>query len=140
MTTQFTTLTAVAMPYAPINVDTDQIIPARFLRHSRSDGYGPFLFHDLRFRNDGSEQPDFILNQAPYRRARILVGNTNFACGSSREGAVYALYDYGFRSVIAPSFSDIFFNNCMKNGVVPVRLADEVCAKLRALVETKPGT
>lgn len=140
MTTQFTTLTAVAAPYDPINVDTDQIIPARFLRCPRSEGYGQFLFCDLRFRDDGTEQPEFILNRPPYRDARILVGNTNFACGSSREGAVYALYDYGFRSVIAPSFSDIFFNNCMKNGVVPVRLDEALCAKLRALLAAKPGT
>ena len=140
MTTQFTRLEAIAIPYEPINVDTDQIVPARFLKYSRADGYGKFLFHDLRFADDGSENPDFILNREPYRRAQILVGNINFACGSSREGAVYALADYGIRAVIAPSFSDIFFNNCLKNGVVPARLPADVCAKLRGRLVAHPGT
>jgi 3-isopropylmalate/(R)-2-methylmalate dehydratase small subunit len=136
---QFTTLTAIAVPYEPINVDTDQIIPARFLKYPRKDGYGQFLFRDLRFRDDGAEVLDFILNREPYRRARILVANTNFGCGSSREGAVYAFFDAGYRAVIAPSFSDIFFNNCLKNGVVAARLGDEVCARLRAALAARPG-
>ncbi len=140
MAEQFTSLTAIAAPYEPINVDTDQIIPARFLKFPRKDGYGKFLFHDLRYREDGSENPDFVLNQEPYRKARIFVGNTNFACGSSREGAAYAFYDCGFRSVIAPSFSDIFFNNCLKNGIVPARLPEAACAGLRALLAARPGT
>jgi 3-isopropylmalate/(R)-2-methylmalate dehydratase small subunit len=130
----FRKLTAVAAPYDPINVDTDQIIPARFLKFSRSEGYGKFLFHDVR------ENPSFVLNQPPYAKSRIFVGNTNFACGSSREGAAYAFFDAGFRSVIAPSFGDIFFMNCLKNGIVPVRLDDKTCASLRDSLKATPGT
>jgi 3-isopropylmalate/(R)-2-methylmalate dehydratase small subunit len=134
MAEQFTRLTAIAAPYEPVNVDTDQIVPARFLKFPRKDGYGQYLFHDVR------EQPDFILDRAPFDQARILVGNANFGCGSSREGAAYAFHDAGFRSVIAPSFGDIFFNNCMKNGIVPVRLPDGECAALRNLLKSEPGT
>lgn len=137
--TPFTTFTAIAVGYEPVNVDTDQIIPARYLKAPRSQGYGQFLFRDLRYRDDGSEIPDFVLNREPFRRARIFVANANFGCGSSREGAVYAFADAGFRAVIAPSFGDIFFNNCLKNGVVPARLADQVCAGLRAAIAAKPG-
>src|SRR5882672_354692 len=133
-------LTAAAVPYDATNVDTDQIIPARFLNVPRQEGYGGFLFHDLRFREDGAEVPEFVLNRPGYRGARIFVANANFGCGSSREGAPYAFYDSGFRSVIAPSFGDIFFNNCLKNGIVPVRLADEICAALRNELKAKPGT
>ena len=140
MAEPFKTLTAVAVPYDAINVDTDQIIPARFLKVPRNEGYGRYLFHDLRFREDGSEVPDFVLNRAAYRGARIFVANANFGCGSSREGAPYAFYDSGFRSVIAPSFGDIFFNNCLKNGIVPARLPDDVCASLRDELKAKPGT
>lgn len=138
----FTTFTAVAAPYEPINVDTDQILPARFLKMPRGGGkhYGSYLFNDVRFADDGSEKPDFVLNRPAYRAAKILVGNTNFACGSSREGAAYAFLDAGFRSVIAPSFSDIFFNNCLKNGIVPVRLDDATCASLRSQVTATPGS
>ncbi len=131
---QFTTFTAVAAPYEPVNVDTDQIIPARFLKFPRSDGYGKFLFHDAR------EDPAFVLNRAPYGKARILVANANFGCGSSREGAAYAFYDSGFRSVIAPSFGDIFFNNCLKNGIVPVRLSEGICSDLRKKLLEQPGS
>ena len=131
---QFTKLTAIAAPYDPVNVDTDRIIPARFLKFPRKDGYGQFLFHDVR------EEPGFILNRAPFDQARILVANANFGCGSSREGAAYAFHDAGFRSVIAPSFGDIFHNNCMKNGIVPVRLPDDECAALRAMLAKNPGT
>jgi len=130
----FRKLTAVAVPYDPVNVDTDQVIPARFLKYSREQGYGRFLFHDLR------ENPAFILNRPPYDKAKIFVGNTNFACGSSREGAAYAFFDAGFRSVIAPSFGDIFFMNCLKNGIVPVRLSDALCSALRKELAEKPGT
>ncbi|MFM8681387.1 MAG: 3-isopropylmalate dehydratase small subunit [Alphaproteobacteria bacterium] len=139
---RFTTLTAVAAPYEPANVDTDQILPARFLKMPRGNGkhYGGFLFHDIRFADDGAERADFVLNRPEFRAARILVANTNFACGSSREGAVYAFLDAGFRAVVAPSFSDIFFNNCLKNGVVPVRLPEADCAGLRALLAARPGT
>jgi 3-isopropylmalate/(R)-2-methylmalate dehydratase small subunit len=134
MAEQFTTLTAIAAPYEPVNVDTDQIIPARFLKYPRKDGYGKFLFHDVR------ENPAFVLNRPPYDKAQILVANANFGCGSSREGAAYALYDCGIRSVIAPSFGDIFFNNCLKNGIVPARLPEAVCAALRKTVADQPGT
>ncbi|HUG77817.1 MAG TPA: 3-isopropylmalate dehydratase small subunit [Burkholderiales bacterium] len=132
---KFTRLTAVAAPYDPENVDTDQILPARFLKMPRAGGYGQFLFHDAR-----AADPEFVLDRAPYREAKIFVANRNFACGSSREGAAFAFYDAGFRSVIAPSFSDIFYNNCLRNGIVPVRLADEVCSHLRKLLTEKPGT
>jgi 3-isopropylmalate/(R)-2-methylmalate dehydratase small subunit len=117
-----------------MNVDTDQIIPARFLKFPRQDGYAKFLFHDV------AEHPDFVLNRAPFRDAKILVGNRNFGCGSSREGAAYAFFDRGFRSVIAPSFGDIFHNNCLKNGIVPVRLPDQECSELRDLLSKNPGT
>lgn len=133
MAGKFTTFTAIAVPYEPINVDTDQIIPARYLKVPREQGYGDYLFHDLR------DDPDFILDRKPFDQARILVGNTNFGCGSSREGAPYAFYDRGFRSIIAPSFGDIFFNNCMKNGIVPVRLSDTTCREIRDYLRKQPG-
>jgi len=133
MAEQFTSLTAIAVPYEPVNVDTDQIVPARFLKFPRKDGYGKFLFHDVR------EDPGFVLDRVPFDQARILVGNANFGCGSSREGAAYAFHDAGFRSVIAPSFGDIFYSNCMKNGIVPVRLPDSECAALRSLLTNNPG-
>jgi 3-isopropylmalate/(R)-2-methylmalate dehydratase small subunit len=133
MAEKFTSFTAVAVPYEAVNVDTDQIIPARFLKVPRDEGYGGFLFHDL------AENPDFVLNQAPYREAKIFVGNANFGCGSSREGAAFAFYDRGFRSIIAPSFSDIFHNNCVKNGIVPVRLSEAICSRLRQDLLDRPG-
>jgi 3-isopropylmalate/(R)-2-methylmalate dehydratase small subunit len=135
----FTRLDAIAAPMPVPNVDTDQIIPARFLRKSRKDGYGQYLFRDLRFEPDGSEKPGFVLNEAPYRGARILVADKNFGCGSSREHAVYALWDYGFRAVIAPSFGDIFFGNSFKNGFLPIVLPAEATAELRGAVQAKPG-
>jgi 3-isopropylmalate/(R)-2-methylmalate dehydratase small subunit len=131
---KFDKLTAIAAPYDAQNVDTDQILPARFLKMPRSGGYGQFLFHDLR-----ADDPGFVLNRAPYREAKIFVGNSNFGCGSSREGAAFAFHDAGFRSVIAPSFSDIFYNNCLKNGIVPVRLPEEVCASLRDSLRENPA-
>jgi 3-isopropylmalate/(R)-2-methylmalate dehydratase small subunit len=134
MPARFNTLTAIAAPLERTNLDTDQIIPARFLKFPRKDGYGKFLFHDLR------EDPAFILNRAPYDRARILVAAENFGCGSSREGAAYALFDAGFRALVAPSFGDIFYANCLQNGIVPARLASHTCAELRRLLAEKPGT
>jgi len=131
---KFIRLTAVAAPYEPANVDTDQIIPARFLKHPRKDGYGKFLFHDLR------EDAAFVLNRPPYDRARILVANANFGSGSSREGAAYAFRDAGFRAIVAPSFGDIFFNNCLKNGIVPVRLSADTCLQMRRRLAEAPGT
>ena len=114
------------------NIDTDQIIPARFLQKPRRDGCGPWLFHDLRYSPTGEENSGFVLNQRRYRAARILVAGDNFGCGSSRENAVWALYDYGFRAVIAPGFGDIFFNNCLKNGLLPFRLPRNVVDDLLA--------
>lgn len=123
--------TALAAPILGRNMDTDQIIPARFLKMDRTAGYGPYLFHDLRFTQDGAERDDFILNQEPFRQSRILVTDDNFGCGSSREGAVYALHDYGIKALIGPSFGDIFYNNSLKNGLIPVKLPEDVVAKLR---------
>ena len=126
----FTTLTGIAAPLPIPNVDTDKIIPARFLKTIKRSGLGNNLFDAMRFRADGSENPDFILNQEPYRKAEILVAGPNFGCGSSREHAPWALLDFGIRCVIAPDFADIFHNNCFKNGVLPVRLPREVCERL----------
>jgi 3-isopropylmalate/(R)-2-methylmalate dehydratase small subunit len=112
------------------NVDTDQIIPARFLKSISRLGFGKNLFANFRFKEDGSENPDFVLNQEPYRKAEVLIAFENFGCGSSREHAPWALLDFGIRCVIAPDFADIFHNNCFKNGVLPVRLPREICEKL----------
>ena len=128
----FRHLDGIAMPMGLANVDTDQIIPARFLWRPRGDGYEGLLFHDLRFEEDGSEKEGFILNRSEYRQARIIVADRNFGCGSSREAAVWTLYDHGIRAVIAASFGDIFFNNSMKNGLLPIRLPREICDLLMA--------
>ena len=135
----FTKLTAVAAPLDIANVDTDKIIPARFLRKARGLGYEKFAFHDIRYNADGREKPEFVLNQAPYRNAKIIVAGANFGCGSSREAAVYVLYDYGIRSVIAPSFGDIHYGNELQNGMLPVMLSDETVQKLRQQLHDKPG-
>jgi 3-isopropylmalate/(R)-2-methylmalate dehydratase small subunit len=135
----FRTLTAVAAPLDMVNVNTDQIIPARFLRKPRSAGYGNFLFNDIRQDAAGAQDPGFVLNQPAYAPARILVAGLNFGCGSSREGAVYALHDKGFRAVIAPSFGDIFFNNCAKNGVVAAMLPEPAVVGLLTQLAAKPG-
>jgi 3-isopropylmalate/(R)-2-methylmalate dehydratase small subunit len=111
-------------PLDRVNVDTDAIIPKQFLKRIERTGFGEFLFFDWRFDPKGKENPDFVLNRPPYRNATILLARANFGCGSSREHAPWALADYGFRAVIAPSFADIFFNNCLKNGMLPVRLTD----------------
>jgi 3-isopropylmalate/(R)-2-methylmalate dehydratase small subunit len=126
----FTTLTGIAAPMPAANVDTDKIIPARFLKSISRSGFGKHLFANMRFNPDGSENPDFVLNQEPYRKAEILIAYENFGCGSSREHAPWALLDFGIRCVIAPDFADIFNNNCFKNGVLPVRLPREVCEQL----------
>ncbi len=137
---KFQRIDAPAVPIAIPNIDTDQIIPARFLRKPRELGYGGFLFHDLRFADDGSPKPEFGLNRPAYAEARVLVADRNFGCGSSREHAVYALWDYGFRAVIAPSFGDIFFNNCFKNGLLPIVLPPDEVAAIRADLERQPGS
>jgi 3-isopropylmalate/(R)-2-methylmalate dehydratase small subunit len=136
----FTRLTAVAAPVDLPNIDTDRIIPARFLRKPKgAPGYAGFLFHDVRFNADGSEKPEFVLNQTPYREAKILVVAENFGCGSSREMAVWVLEAYGIRSVIAPSLGDIFQQNCFKNGLLPVILPAEIVAALRRRLHEGPG-
>ena len=135
----FKRLDAVALPMPVPNVDTDQIIPARFLRKPRKDGFGQYLFNDLRLDDAGKEKADFVLNQAAYRGARVIVADKNFACGSSREHAVYALWDWGFRAAIAPSFGDIFYGNSLKNGFLPIVLSAEEVASLMAQIRLRPG-
>ena len=120
---KFTTLRGIAVPMPMLNVDTDQIIPKQFLKTIKRTGLGVNLFNDTRYDEDGNEKPDFVLNQEPYRRAKFLVGGENFGCGSSREHAPWAFLDFGIRCLIAPSFADIFFNNCFKNGMLPIQLA-----------------
>ena len=126
----FTTLTGVAAPLPIANVDTDKIIPARFLKTLTRAGLGKALFDGLRYDADGNEIPDFVLNKPAYRKAEILVALDNFGCGSSREHAPWALDDFGLRCVIAPSFADIFYNNCFKNGILPIVLPQEDVDKL----------
>lgn len=134
----FTEERGIAAPLEGRNIDTDQIVPARFLKQDRSKGYGHILFHDLRFDDQGAERPGFVLNRDPFRHATILVADENFGCGSSREAAVYALADFGIRAVIAPSFGDIFHNNCLKNGILPVRLDKSVVHGLQASLAQLP--
>jgi 3-isopropylmalate/(R)-2-methylmalate dehydratase small subunit len=135
------TLTAVAAPFDRDNIDTDQLLPPRFLLKRRSDpAYPTFLFRDQRFDEAGEPKPEFVLNQPAYRDARILVGNENFGGGSSREAAAIALQTFGIRCVIAVSFGDIFYTNCIKNGLLPVRLDAPVAADLRAQLHAAPGT
>jgi 3-isopropylmalate/(R)-2-methylmalate dehydratase small subunit len=135
----FTTLDAVAVPMARPNIDTDQIIPARFLSRPREVDHGEFLFHDARRLPDGSLRPEFPLNVPAWQPAKIVVGGKNFACGSSRESAVWALFDAGFRCAIAPSFGDIFRNNGTKNGLLPVVLPAEAVEAMIAMLEAEPG-
>ena len=122
-----------------VNVDTDQIIPKQFLKRIERTGFGEFLFYDWRFREEGGLNPEFELNQARFRGATILVARANFGCGSSREHAPWALLEYGFRSIIAPSFADIFYNNCFKNGMLPVRLPEKKVEELFQATHAKPG-
>ncbi|HTY54090.1 MAG TPA: 3-isopropylmalate dehydratase small subunit [Candidatus Binataceae bacterium] len=135
----FGRLDAVATPLLIANVDTDQIIPARFLARARADGFGDVLFHDLRFTRDGAARTDFALNDPKYGSPKILVAEANFGCGSSREHAVWALVDFGFRAVIAPSFGDIFRNNSYKNGLLAVSLPSARIAALQKLLRERPG-
>ncbi len=120
----FTKLTAIAAPLPMMNVDTDKIIPAKWLKTIQRTGLGGALFEALRYLEDGSEHPEFVLNREPWRNAQILITGDNFGCGSSREHAPWALLDFGIRCVIAPSFADIFYNNCFKNGILPIVLAE----------------
>lgn len=136
--TPFKNVTAVAAPINQANVDTDQIIPARFLKLAREEMV-PHLFRDVRYHDNGSPKPEFVLNKEPYRAAKIIVASRNFACGSSREMAVTVLKDNGFQAFIAPSFGDIFFNNCYQNGVLPVVLPEPRVTELLRFLMELPG-
>ena len=129
----FTRLSAIALPIARANVDTDQIVPARYLQKPRSDNFGDYLFRDVR------EDPAFVFNRDAYRGARIVVAERNFGCGSSREHAVWALYDHGFRAAIAPSFGDIFASNALKNGFLPIVLPEATVTQLLEQIDVRPG-
>ena len=127
---KFTTLTGVAAPLPITNIDTDMIIPKQFLKTIKRTGLGKSLFYELRYAEDGSENPDFVLNKPAYRKAQILVTGENFGCGSSREHAPWALLDFGIRCVISTSFADIFYNNCFKDGILPIKLPQQDVDKL----------
>ena len=136
----FQALDAVALPLNTPNIDTDQLVPARFLWRKRTDGWAGLLFHDLRFNDDGMPRAAFTLNQPAFQDARIVVAGRNFGCGSSREHAVWCLFDYGIRAVIAASFGDIFFNNSTQNGLLPIVLAEADVQTLIDGLEQKPGS
>src|SRR5690606_36639621 len=131
--------TGIVAPVDRVNVDTDQIIPKQFLKRIERTGFGQFLFNDWRFDENGEERPDFVLNQPRYRGASVLLVRDNLGSGSSREHAPWALMDYGFRVLIAPSFADIFYNNCFKNGLLPVRLPESQVEELFRRTEATPG-
>ncbi|KAB7704932.1 3-isopropylmalate dehydratase small subunit [Bacillus aerolatus] len=128
----------IVCPLNRVNVDTDQIIPKQFLKRIERQGFGQFLFHHWRFDDEGNKREDFVMNQMQYEQAEILVSGENFGCGSSREHAPWALLDYGFRVVIAPSFADIFYNNCVKNGILAIRLTEEEVEEITEKAE-EPG-
>jgi 3-isopropylmalate/(R)-2-methylmalate dehydratase small subunit len=134
----FTEHTGLVAAMDRVNVDTDQIIPKQFLKRIERTGFGQFLFYDWRFREDGSVNPDFELNQPRFAGSTILLARANFGCGSSREHAPWALDDFGFRAVIAPSYADIFYNNCFKNGLLPVQLSEDQVDELFRRVEANP--
>lgn len=131
--------TGVVAPLDRANIDTDAIIPKQFLKRIEKRGYGQYLFYDWRFKEDSEEDPDFLLNKEPYRHSSILLTRENFGCGSSREHAPWSLEDFGFRAIIAPSFADIFYNNCFKNGILPIRLSKEDVEHLFRKTEEVPG-
>ncbi|BCJ86792.1 3-isopropylmalate dehydratase small subunit [Effusibacillus dendaii] len=131
--------TGLVAPLDRVNVDTDAIIPKQFLKRIERTGFGQFLFYDWRFDENGNPRPDFVLNKEQYKGASILLAQQNFGCGSSREHAPWSLLDYGFRAIIAPSFADIFYNNCFKTGVLPVRLPQEKVDELFARANATPG-
>jgi len=137
---KFTTVTAKAAPLDMPNVDTDQIIPKNFLKRVERTGFGQFLFNDWRFKDDGSENADFVLNKPAHQGAQILLARDNFGCGSSREHAPWALADYGFKVIVAPSFADIFYNNCFQNGILPLKLESAEVEKLFQAVAKDAGT
>src|SRR5438874_3809907 len=136
---KFSKITGVACPINQTNLNTDQILPARYLKWTRAQGIGKVLFQDLRFDAEGNEKPDFPINKPEWRNAKIVVGARNFGCGSSREAAVYALYDYGVRCVIAPSFGDIFAGNAVQNGLLTAIVSDDEAATLMGLLREKPS-
>ena len=136
---KFTKLTGVAAPLPIMNVDTDMIIPKQYLKTIARTGLGKGLFSEMRYREDGAENPDFVLNKPAYRKATILIAGDNFGCGSSREHAPWALLDFGLRCVIAPSFADIFYNNTFKNGILPVKLSEERVNELLRFLLELPG-
>ncbi|WP_119420444.1 3-isopropylmalate dehydratase small subunit [Desertibaculum subflavum] len=127
---KFTKLTGVAAPLPMVNIDTDMIIPKQFLKTIKRTGLGKNLFDEMRYDSDGKEKPDFVLNKPAYRKSQILVAGANFGCGSSREHAPWALLDFGIRCVISTSFADIFYNNCFKNGILPIKVSQEDLDKL----------
>ncbi len=131
----FTQLSGTAAPLPMINVDTDMIIPKQFLKTIRRSGLGKSLFFEMRYDDDGKERPEFVLNAEPFRDAKVLVAGSNFGCGSSREHAPWALLDFGIRCVIAPSFADIFYNNCFKNGILPIILPQTDVDRLMAFAQ-----
>jgi 3-isopropylmalate/(R)-2-methylmalate dehydratase small subunit len=135
----FTTHTGLVLSMDRSNVDTDQIIPKQFLKRIERTGFGPFLFFDWRYRNDGSDNPEFELNRPEYVGATILLTRRNFGCGSSREHAPWALENFGFRVLLAPSFADIFYNNCFKNGLLPIKLDEATIDDLFARAAAHPG-
>lgn len=137
---KFTTVTAKAAPLDMPNVDTDQIIPKNFLKRVERTGFGQFLFNDWRFKDDGSENTDFVLNKPAHQGAQILLARDNFGCGSSREHAPWALADYGFKVIVAPSFADIFYNNCFQNGILPLKLDSAEVEKLFQAVAKDAAT
>ena len=135
----FTKLTGIVAPLDRVNVDTDQIIPKQFLKAITREGFGRFLFYDWRYRDGEKPNPDFVLNQPRYQGASILLARTNFGCGSSREHAPWAVLDYGFRAIIAPSYADIFYINCFKNGILPITLPDAQVDELFRRTEQNEG-
>jgi 3-isopropylmalate/(R)-2-methylmalate dehydratase small subunit len=135
----FVKLNGVVAPIDRVNIDTDQVIPAVYLKRIERTGYGQFLFSSWRFLPDGSPNPDFVLNQPGYQGAGVLVAGRNFGCGSSREHAPWALQEYGFRCIIAPSFADIFYNNCFQNGLLPVALPEEQVRQIMDQALENPG-
>ncbi|MBP2240626.1 3-isopropylmalate/(R)-2-methylmalate dehydratase small subunit [Cytobacillus eiseniae] len=135
---RFTIVEGKAIPMDRANVDTDQIIPKQFLKRIEKTGFGQYLFYDWRYMNDGKENPAFELNQPENKNASILIANENFGCGSSREHAPWALADYGFKAIIAPSFADIFHQNCLKNGILPIRLKSEEVSYLLKEAKNQP--
>ena len=136
---KFETLQSLMLPLDKVNIDTDQILPARYLQKPRANNFGNYLFQDVRHDENGLKRPEFVLNQAQYAGAKIVLAKDNFGCGSSREHAVWAIYDGGFRAVIAPSFGDIFLNNALKNGLLPIRLSEANVSHLFSLTQQDAG-